>query len=224
MKKTIGIIVAMEKELDLLLPLLSDIKIENWHGVALFYVGKVGENEVVITQCGIGKVNAAIGATIMLSKYWPAMVLNTGVGAGVSDNVNVMDVVMASYLAHHDVWCLGEEWGVVPGLPGLLPAALFNNAEHLNVKVGLIVTGEKFIESVEEVNQIKEHFPEALAVDMESAAIAQTCYQFGTAFMCLRVISDTPWVGHDNSAQYANFWADVPQKTFSIVKDILTML
>ncbi|WP_289758110.1 5'-methylthioadenosine/adenosylhomocysteine nucleosidase [Duncaniella dubosii] len=216
----IGIIVAMQKELALILPLLSDSSTEV-RGTVTYHCGHIGENEVAVMQCGIGKVNAAIGAVSLIDAFCPELVINTGVAAGAGDEVAVMDIVLADRLVHHDFWCIGEEWGHVPGCPLYFPARLPQIRENENVKLGLIASGELFISSKDEIDTIRGHFPDVMAVDMESAAIAQVCEQRGVPFMCLRVISDTPWCSHDNSRQYDDFWNEAPQKTFEIVKEII---
>ena len=90
------------------------------------------------------------------------------------------------------------------------------------VKPGLICSGDRFIASIEEIESIKAHFPKALAVDMESAAIAQVCKLRDVPFLCIRVISDSPGTSNDNSAQYDNFWEIAPQHTFNIVRFLLS--
>jgi adenosylhomocysteine nucleosidase len=92
-----------------------------------------------------------------------------------------------------------------------------------DVKFGLGCTGDQFITTKEELFQIKNKYPEALFVDMESNAIAHVCAKRNVPFISLRIISDTPWV--DNHAhQYANFWVDAPQKNFELVRTILEAL
>ncbi|MDE7145997.1 MAG: 5'-methylthioadenosine/S-adenosylhomocysteine nucleosidase, partial [Duncaniella sp.] len=91
-------------------------------------------------------------------------------------------------------------------------------------KPGLIVSGEKFIESKAEVDAIRKHFPQAMAIDMESAAIAQVCYLKDVPFFCMRLISDTPWCNHDNSRQYENFWEDAPKHSFDLILNLLNSI
>lgn len=219
----IGIIVAMSKELALILPLLTEAKVET-RGALTFHSGKIGGNDVAVMQCGIGKVNAAIGAVSLIDSFGPDLVINTGVAAGAGDDVRVMDIVVADSLAHHDFWCIGEEWGHVPGCPRLFPAKVPAFDGRDGVRIGLIASGELFISRKEEIDNIRSHFPEVKAVDMESAAIAQACCLRGVPFMCLRVISDSPWTSHDNSSQYENFWEEAPQKSFAVVNEILSTL
>ena len=219
----IGIIVAMSKELAMILPLLSDATVET-RGAVTLHRGRIGGNDIAVMQCGIGKVNAAIGAVSLIDAFSPDLVINTGVAAGAGDDIRVMDIVVADSLAHHDFWCIGEEWGHVPGCPRLFPAEVPAVAEKSGAKKGLIASGELFISRKEGIDSIRSHFPEVKAVDMESAAIAQACCLRQVPFMCLRVISDSPWTSHDNSSQYEDFWTEAPQKSFAAVSEILASL
>lgn len=223
----IAIIVAMGKELDLLLPLLNNPTSEDRDGCT-FHYGTIGLHDVVVMQCGIGKVNAAMGTTTLISHFAPEVVINTGVAGGADKVVNVMDVVVGSQVAYHDVWCGPESvQGAIQGLP-----LYFDGDEQLlsklpvrgDVKRGLICSGDHFIDKMEDVVALKEQFPEALAVDMESAAIAHVCYKRGVRFLSLRVISDSPGAGHNNTTQYVDFWADAPKHTFTLVKSLLEHL
>ena len=223
----IGIIVAMGKELDLLLPLLKDSEKSRMGGFE-FHCGKVGRHDVMVMQCGIGKVNAAMGTLMLVNHFAPNYVINSGVAGGTDQSVSVMDVVAGSRVAYHDVWCGPEsELGQVQGLPlyfegskrllDLLP-------EHEGIHKGLICSGDQFIDKMEDVTRIKGNFPEALAVDMESGAIAQVCHLCDVPFLALRVISDSPGANHDNTKQYLDFWSDAPQETFMLVKDLINSL
>lgn len=221
---TIGIIVAMSKELRLILPMLSQAYTRTI-GSTTFHLGTIGSNKVVVMECGIGKVNAAIGAVTLIDNFEPDLVINTGVAAGAATDVRVMDTVVASSLAHHDFWCIGEEWGRVPGCPREFKAYTFDDiVKGPDVKRGLIATGELFISNKAEVDAIKEHFPQVKAIDMESAAIAQACFLRGVNFFCMRVISDSPWTSHDNSSQYEDFWEEAPERSFKHVKTLLENL
>ena len=223
----IGIIVAMHKELELLLPLLQNSE-ESRMGGCEFHRGKVGRHDVIAMQCGIGKVNAAIGTLTLVNSFLPDFVINSGVAGGADQSISVMDVVAGARVAYHDVWCGPEsELGQVQGLP-----LYFEGAKRLldlvpdreGIHKGLICSGDQFIDTLDAVNRIKGSFPEALAVDMESGAIAQVCHLNKVPFLALRVISDSPGASHDNTRQYLDFWTDAPQETFNLVKDIITRL
>lgn len=223
----IGIIVAMRKELDLLLPLLQDSEESRMSGFE-FYCGKMGRHDVMLMQCGIGKVNAAMGTLMLVNNFTPNYVINTGVAGGADTKVNVMDVVAGARVAYHDVWCGPESvLGQVQGLPLYFEGAkrlidLVPERDHIHK--GLICSGDQFIDTIEAVNRIKGNFPDALAVDMESGAIAQVCHLNKVPFLALRVISDSPGASHDNTKQYLDFWTDAPQETFMLLKDIITNL
>lgn len=223
----IGIIVAMRKELELLLPLLQNSE-ESRMGGFEFHRGKVGRHDVMVMQCGIGKVNAAMGTLTLVNSFLPDYVINSGVAGGADQSVAVMDVVAGARVAYHDVWCGPEsEIGRVQGLP-----LYFEGSKHLldlipardGIHTGLICSGDQFIDTMEQVNRIKGNFPEALAVDMESGAIAQVCHLSKVPFLALRVISDSPGASHDNTRQYLDFWNDAPQETFMLLKELINNL
>lgn len=223
----IGIIVAMHKELDLLLPLLQDSE-ESRMGGCEFHRGKVGPHDVIAMQCGIGKVNAAIGTLTLINAFLPDYVINSGVAGGADKSVSVMDVVAGARVAYHDVWCGPEsELGQVQGLPLYFKGSkrlLDLIPERDGIHKGVICSGDQFIDKKEDVERIKGNFAEALAVDMESGAIAQVCHLNKVPFLALRVISDSPGASHDNTKQYLDFWQDAPRETFNLVRDIITKL
>lgn len=222
----IGIIVAMQKELKLLLPLIQDINKQERDGIE-FHHGWIGSHEVTVAECGIGKVNAALTTMSLIELFKPELVINSGVAGGADASMHVLDLLVAEGVAYHDVWCgPGTEYGAASGFdvimrpwPKLIEAAR-KELTGEKVRYGLICSGDKFISQVEEVREIKSHFPEALAVDMESAAIAQTCSRFGVPFNILRVISDTPGEA-ENISQYENFWGDAPKETFAALVTLL---
>ena len=223
----IGIIVAMHKELELILPLLKNSE-ESRMGGFEFYRGMVGHHDVIAMQCGIGKVNAAMGTLTLINAFLPDYVINSGVAGGADLSVNVMDVVAGARVAYHDVWCGPEsELGQVQGLPLYFEGAsrlLDLVPEREGIHKGLICSGDQFIDKLEDIKRIKGSFPDALAVDMESGAISQVCYLNKVPFLALRVISDSPGASHDNTKQYLDFWTDAPQETFMLLKDIIKRL
>lgn len=225
----IGIIVAMEKELKLLLPLLENKVIETSHRTE-FVTGELAGHDVVVCQCGIGKVNSALRAQTLIEEFSPELVINTGVAGGADRSMRVLDLLIADAVAYHDVWCgPGTEYGAAAGLdvymkPDIrVPVLCKEHIDNPKLKYGLICSGDKFISQSSEVEEIKSHFPEALAVDMESASIAQVCVMNGVPFNILRVISDTPGA-EENISQYENFWVDAPAETFEALKEILQLL
>ena len=225
----IAILAAMSKELGLLHPLLSDrtdVNLGRYQAVS----GRMGNHEVLAMQCGIGKVNAAISTYEAIQAYDPDLVLNTGVAGGCDLSMHPLNVVVAEAVAYHDVWCGPETaYGAAAGLEQLLlpSAQVVETAQREvwtdRVKFGLICSGDKFISRPEEVEAIKREFPAALAVDMESGAIAQVCTLLGVPFGVVRVISDTPGSA-DNISQYKDFWSAAPRESFELLRKLIESL
>ncbi len=199
-----------------------------------YLVGTLDGNEIVLRQCGIGKVNAAIGTSELIRSFAPDAIVSTGVAGGIDTCLGVMDVVVSSSIVYHDVWCgMGCEYGQVQGMPAVFPAAeeLWSKAVALDVTqhngtrihAGLICTGDQFITSREELDKIKSAFPAGLAVDMESAAIAQACHIYGVPFVSFRIISDTPGVDN-HTQQYENFWGEMANRSFGVTRSFLSLL
>ena len=225
----IGLIVAMESEFRLVEALLEAKKEEYFRGIR-FLCGKVGEREVVLMHSDIGKVCAAAGTVELIDRYAPECVLNTGVAGGIDASLQVMDVVVGSEVVYHDVWCGdGNEWGQVQGMPPrfaadsrLLQLALAVEGD-VQVRSGLICSGDRFITSREDLAAIKQRFPEGMAVDMESGAIAQVCHIYGVPFLSCRIISDTPGV-EDHFMQYLDFWTLAPEKSVEALRQVIARL
>ena len=226
----IGIIIAMDKEFRRISELLDGLDVE-LDGGRKFVTGTLGENELVLHQCGIGKVNAAIGASEMIRRYNPDLLVSTGCAGGGRTDMEVMDIVASTELAYHDVYCgeaMGKTvYGQVQGMPARYssPSDLVEKAKSVSPRVhaGLIVTGDWFVDSKEKMREIVSHFPEAAAVDMESAAIAQTCHIYGIPFISFRVISDIP-LEDTNAAMYHDFWNTVADHSFETTKEFLLKL
>ena len=92
------------------------------------------------------------------------------------------------------------------------------------MRSGLICSGDRFVSNREELEEIKGNFPEGLAVDMESGAIAQVCHMYGVPFLSCRIISDTPGVVEDNFLQYLDFWTVAPEKSIHVLRQIIERL
>lgn len=208
----IGLIVAMDSEYDQMVRVLGDEK------------GVVNGNEVYVRKCGIGKVNAAIGAVDFIREEHLDCLLSSGVAGGIDQDLDVMDVVVGEYTVYHDVWCgEGNEYGQVQGMPAKYKSssslyAVAMKEDGIPKKGGLICTGDQFITNKESLRDIKNRFPDGLAVDMESAAIAQACHKKNVPFVSMRVISDTPGTAKDHWKQYENFWKSVSDCSFKAVR------
>lgn len=195
--------------------------------------GRINGNEVVLWQCGIGKVNAAIGTMRLIAQHHPDCIISTGLAGGINNCLHVMDVVIGSQTAYHDVWCgEGNELGQVQGLPTRFDAdkQLLQCAQTTSelgkypTVTGLICTGDQFITNKASLAEIKSHFPDALACEMESAAIAHTCYLQQVPFLSIRVVSDTPGNTDNHQQQWTDFLASMSDQSFHFVKNFLEQL
>ena len=187
------------------------------------------DSDVRVEKCGIGKVNAALGAQRMINEFHPDIIISSGCAGGNGDDINVQDIVVSSELCYHDVYCGtaiddNTVYGQVQGLPAryqtdpeLLRKALSLKTEGITIHGGLIVTGDWFVDSKEKAREIVGHFPEAKAIDMESCAIAQTCYINKVKFISFRVVSDIPLRDTDAS-QYHDFWNTVAEHSFQTTR------
>ena len=192
--------------------------------------------DICIIKCGIGKVNAALGAQRLINEFHPQVIISTGCAGGHGEGISIQDVVVSSELCYHDVYCGdaagGTVFGQIQGLPARFQAdpALLQKAQQLSIAnsqlsihAGLIVTGDWFVDSKDKMREIVGHFPECKAVDMESAAIAQTCLLNKVRFISFRVISDLPLVDTDAS-QYHDFWNTMADRSFQITKTFVESL
>ena len=197
--------------------------------------GRLGNNDIVLWQCGIGKVNAAVGTMRLVQQHHPDAIISTGLAGGIDPLMQVMDVLAATQCVYHDVDCgssLDCVRGQVQGLPARFDAdqKLLDHALSVplasgeRLMTGLICTGDQFITDRERQNDIKRHFPDGLACDMESAAIAQTCHLLGIPFLSLRVISDTPGRTDNHAMQWEQFLASMCDRSFHFVKSYLESL
>ena len=200
MKVDIGIIGAMQPEVEGLIASLDTPRCERVSGID-FYLGNIGSKSVVIAKCGVGKVFAAICAEAMIIKYSPALIVNTGVAGAVAGGISTGDVVVATSLLQYDMDTspIGDPKGLISGINKIYfdtdvrAVSIIENAAKaigLNVNLGTIATGDKFVATPEEKRKIAEEFS-ALACEMEGGAVAHTAYVNNTPFAVVRAISDS---------------------------------
>lgn len=225
----IGIVIAMDKEFSRVKALLKNAEDKELNG-SRFTIGQIGTNEVIMMASGIGKVNAAMGATSLILGFKPDAVVSTGCAGGVQTSIGVQDAVVSTETAYHDLYCGDEvEYGQIVGEPARFPSdqRLVSIAKGLdcgvNIHAGLIVTGDWFVNSKEKMQEIVSHFPEAMAADMESCAIAHVCHHYGVPFVSFRIISDVPLLDH-KAEMYYNFWDTIADNSFNVTSKFLERL
>ena len=205
----VAIIGAMEQEITLLQSRIQQAQHEQVAHIAITR-GTLAGKPVLRAQSGIGKVNAAITTTVLLEKFGAGCVINTGSAGGLQGGMKQGDVVVGIQTAHHDAdaTAFGYAIGQLPQMPARYEAdaGLIEHAARAAIAFdgaaihrGLIVSGDQFINHPDKIARIRAHFPDALAVEMEAAAIAQTCYQFARPCVIIRALSDLA----DGEAEYS---------------------
>lgn len=198
---TIAIIGAMEPEIELLKTELSECQTHQF-GPFHFYSGQYQGKQIIVSLSGIGKVNAALATSLIIQIFNPDYVINTGSAGGIGKGLKIGDVVIGTHTAHHDVdvTAFGYQRGQVPQLPArfdshtqLITAAeqAARTFESAQIVKGLIISGDQFINDNNKINELRQYFPDAQAVEMEAAAIAQSCAQLNKPFVVIRAISDS---------------------------------
>jgi len=216
----IGIIGAMAQEVNILAGQLDNAE-RYEHAGFVFHTGTRHGLEVIILQSGIGKVNAAVGTAILLERHQPDAIINTGSAGGFATDLAIGDVIISDEVRHHDVDAVvfGYELGQVPGMPAAYHAdsrlrdiarGAIAALGEVNVREGMIATGDAFMADPERVATTRTQFPTMLAVEMEGAAIAQTCYLYDCPFVVIRALSDIPGSGNNHLSfeQFLDIAAD----------------
>lgn len=228
----IGIIGAMEQEVELLRGKIDAATTTTIAGCE-FIEGSVGSHEVILVKSGIGKVNAAVATTLLIQHYAPEAILNTGSAGGFKQDLEVGAVVISDEVRHHDVdvTAFGYEIGQVPGMPNafrsddkliaLAKEAVEEIGEHRHA-TGLIASGDVFMSDPSRVQLVKKQFPTMIAAEMEAAAVAQVCHQFGTPFVVIRALSDI--AGQEASISFDEFLPLAAKHSSEIVMHVLSKL
>lgn len=199
-----GILGALEQEIQLIQEKMQQVQTHQI-GQLTFITGNIPNankviQEVVLVRCGVGKVAAAVAATSLIMHFQPDAIVNTGSAGGFDTSLNIGDIVVANQVTHHDVDV--TEFGFEPGQVYDMPARydcapqLVKAAQHATqaleytAKQGLICTGDAFVGSDEQAEQLRSQFPDITAVEMEGAAIGQACFTLNVPFVVIRSLSD----------------------------------
>lgn len=195
----IGIIGAMDIEVESIKTLLSKTKTENISGVD-FVTGKYGEKDVVVAKCGVGKVFSALCAEAMILKFNPSVIINVGVAGCLTPDLKIGDIVIAKDVVQHDMDTspLGDPIGMLSDInivhiptdekvTKLLEESVKNAG--FEFRSGTIASGDQFVASKEKKDFIKESFG-AISCEMEGGSIGHVCYVNRVPFAVLRAMSD----------------------------------
>ena len=224
----IGIIGAMQTEVDLLISKIENAETKRISGID-FVSGKIYEKEVVVAKCGIGKVFAALCAQTMILEYKVEMLINTGVGGAISDQLDIGDIAVSDFVVQHDMdtTALGDPLGLISGINVVkiaadknIVSALCRAAEQKGARylVGTIASGDTFVSCGEKKKSIAAAFGAAVC-EMEGAAIGQVCYVNKVPFCIIRAVSDK--ADGSSSIDYMTFVAAAAEKNATVLLEFL---
>lgn len=228
----IAIIGAMDEEIELLREQIADKNEETVAG-SVFITGTLYGKDVVLLRSGIGKVNAAMSTTILMERYQPDYIINTGSAGGYNPSLKIGDLVISNEVRHHDVdvTAFGYEYGQVPQLPAAFKAneALIRTAiegakklPSIHAVTGLIATGDTFMSDPERVEFVRKTFKELQAVEMEGAAIAQVAHQYAIPFVVIRALSDI--AGQESDISFDQFLETAAVNSANLVMEIVKLM
>lgn len=226
----IGIIGAMNEEVIELKNIMTDIQVEKI-GNLEFFKGNLLNKEVVLVEGGIGKVNAAICATLMIEHFKVSKILFTGVAGGTNPDINIGDIVIGVDQIEHDFdsTAFGYALGQIPRmdtyifeadreLADLAYSVAVEKFGREKVRKGRIVSGDEFVASVEKIKWLRDTF-NADCTEMEGAAVAHVCHVFKMPFLIIRAISDK--ANHDAKVDFPEFVKLAAKNSKTIIEGIL---
>lgn len=225
--KTIGIIFAMQEEL---IKLKKYLHINNEKKIydLIFYEATLNNQNIILTESGIGKTNAARTTQILIDYYKPEAIFNIGVAGGIAKNLKVGDIIISTSLVQHDfdITAFNHPKGYIPNIGNNIPIDnnLLNTTKtildinNISYKEGIIASGDIFCTKESMATKINTQF-NALCVEMEGASIAQTAYLSKTPCLVIRSISDCP--DNNNKVTYEEFLETSSNKVAQIMYAIL---
>ena len=197
-----------------------------------FIEGLISDKECVIVEGGVGKVNAARTAQILIDNFKIDYLLNVGVAGGIDESLNVGDIVIGQRLVQHDfdITAFDNKKGYIPNIGDYINAdeelvnlanKVIKNTENTHVKTGTIASGDIFITDQNISKEINKEF-DALCVEMEGASIAQVAKLCNIPFLILRSISDVP--NNNNKVTYEEFLEESTKIIAKVVNNLLKEL
>ena len=229
----IGIIVAMNTELEAIRALLENEK-ETQYYAQKYYSGVISGKEVTMVEGGVGKVAAAITCSRLIERFHCDTVINIGTAGGIKEYENVLDMVVVDRMTYHD-WISETINNVTSSFEN--SQYVFYSDEKLvekaretmasldnhNVFIGNIVSGDAFISMDHQVKYIQEHFPEAIACDMESASVGHVCSSYNVPFVIMRSLSDIV-IKKDNDLDFVAYVGKASARAADFTREFLKRL
>lgn len=220
-EKMIGIISAMDLEIEKLVEAMSDVETRRYAGVD-YYAGSYAGKEVAVCNCGVGKVNAAMHTQILIERYRPSVIIQNGIAGSLAPEVKYFDIVIGDELVYHDMQAFVleqfEPLEKIYYADRRLTALAREAAGGNNVHVGRIATGDQFVSGADEKKDIRAR-THALCTEMEGCAVAHTAFLNQVPFLVMRAISDMA----DGSAEtdFVEFQQKAADRAAGIVLELL---
>lgn len=220
----IGIIVAEQKELLAVLDIMTDIKKDKIYEKE-FYTGLIQNKEVIVVKSNVGKVNSARVCQILIDKYNIKLIINVGTAGSIDNNVDIGDIVVANKLVQYDfdVTPFGRKLGEIENIGEFIEVKndLLNLFNDLDVVIGSIASGDKFIIDDDEKQNIKDKF-NAMCIEMEGASIAQVCYLCEIPFLVIRSITDKQ--NNNSKLDFEKFLEFSSKKVANVLEKVINKL
>lgn len=229
----IGIIVAEPEEQEAIESIMQINKQQKIFE-QIFIEGTNSDKQIILVKSGVGKVNAARTTQLLIDKYKPDYIINTGVAGGIDPDLQIGDIVIAESLVQHDfdITAFGHEKGYITKIGNkictdenfmqILEKSITKQKESTyKIKKGIIASGDIFCTEVSMKNKIYNKF-NAQCVEMEGAAVAQVCYLCNIPFIVIRSISDTP--NGNNATTYEQFVKVASKRCAQILKNFIKEL
>lgn len=228
--RKIGIIAAMQEEMEAIKEIMTEITIRKIYEL-VFFEGKINKKECVLVECGVGKVNSSRTTQILIDKFEIEYIINVGSAATANDNLDIGDIVLGKDLIQHDfdITAFGHPKGYISniGVKVQSDKELINKFEeatkkieqrNYKIKIGTIASGDIFCTEIKMKQKINSKF-NADAIEMEGAAIAQVCHLDKVPFIIVRSISDNP--NGNNNITFDEYLKLAAKRCSEILKNVI---
>lgn len=228
--KKYGIITAMKEEMQEIEKIMREIEKQKIYELT-FIKGKINQNDVVLVEAGVGKVNAARTTQILIDNFKVDIVINVGSAGSANDELEIGDIVIGEKIVQHDfdITAFGHPKGFIGNVGQFLESdkklinefekiALNQKENEFNIKIGTVASGDIFCTDIRMKNKIREKF-NADAIEMEGAAIAQVCKLDKVPFIIIRSISDKP--NGNNNVTFDKFLEKASKRCAQILKKVI---
>lgn len=227
--KKYGIITAMKEEMQEIEKIMREIEKQKIYELT-FIKGKINQNDVVLVEAGVGKVNAARTTQILIDNFKVDIVINVGSAGSANDELEIGDIVIGEKIVQHDfdITAFGHPKGFIGNVGQFLESdkklvnefekIALNQEDEFNIKIGTVASGDIFCTDIKMKNKIREKF-NADAIEMEGAAIAQVCKLDNIPFLIIRSISDKP--NGNNNVTFDKFLEKASKRCAQILKKVI---